>query len=162
VRCRHCRREVLWGTLFCPHCWQRVQVWSVGWTLYLTLLGIVLTVLLLGLTEFFYAQHREPSRDEWLFLGGPINAVTDFISKNTAFDSEFRLEPRGGFNLQIYLPKGRFESLPERKRGEFLDGVLRLWCANIPDTAFFPFVQVRDLQTRSELATARCPLRNRH
>jgi hypothetical protein len=130
----------------------------VGWTLYITLLGVICAVVLIWLAEFLSAQHRAPNLDELPYLPKPMQAVTAFLAGQLPNTAEFRLEPRGNFNLQIYLPKDRLDSLPSSDRDELLKGVTRVWCKNIPNSAFVPFVQIRNLQTQDELATARCPL----
>jgi hypothetical protein len=130
----------------------------VGWTLYITLLSVICAVVLIWLAEFFSAQHRKPNSDEWPYLPKPMQAVTAFFAERLPNAAEIRLEPRGNYNLQIYLPKARLESLPYPDRDELLKGATKVWCENIPQAAFVPFVQIRDLQTEDELATARCPL----
>ena len=158
MQCRHCGRDALWGTLFCPHCGARLPTWFVGWTLYITLLSVICAVVLIWLAEFFSARHRKPNSDEWPYLPKPMQAVTAFFAERLPNAAEIRLEPRGNYNLQIYLPKARLESLPYPDRDELLKGATKVWCENIPQAAFVPFVQIRDLQTEDELATARCPL----
>jgi hypothetical protein len=130
----------------------------VGWTLYITLLSVICAVVLIWLAEFFSARHRKPNSDEWPYLPKPMQAVTAFFAERLPNAAEIRLEPRGNYNLQIYLPKARLESLPYPDRDELLKGATKVWCENIPQAAFVPFVQIRDLQTEDELATARCPL----
>ena len=156
VRCRHCGRDVPWGTLFCPHCGAHLRTRFAGWTLYLVLLGIVSAVVVIWLAEFLSAQHRPPNREEWLYLPQPMNAVSAFLAGRLPNASELRLEPRGNYNLQIYLGKSSFLSAPPADRDEFLKGVLKAWCGNIPPAAFVPFVQIRDIRTGEELATGRC------
>ncbi len=158
MKCRHCGRDAPWGTLFCPHCGAYLHTWFVGWTLYLTLMGVICTVVIIWLAEFLSAQYRKPNRDEWPYLPQPMHAVTAFLAERLPKAAELRLEPRGNFNLQIYLPAHSFESVPEHDRGELLEGVMQAWCENIPKAAFVPFVQIRDIQTGEELATERCLL----
>lgn len=158
MKCRQCGRDAPWGTLFCPHCGAYLHTWFVGWTLYLTLLGVICAVVIIWLAEFLSAQYRKPNSDEWLHLPEPMRAVTAFLAERLPNGVELRLEPRGNYNLQIYLPKSSFESVPYHDRGEFLKGVMQAWCENIPKAAFVPFVQIRDTQTEEELATERCPL----
>jgi hypothetical protein len=135
-----------------------LHLWLGAGTLYLTILGVVCTVVMIWLAEFIFAQHRRPSPDEWTYLPKPLNAVTVFLSATLQNAPEIRLEPRGNFNLQIYLGKNSFASVPQSDRDEFLNGVMQAWCANIPKAAFVPFMQIRDTQTGDEFATARCPL----
>jgi hypothetical protein len=130
----------------------------VGWTLYITLLGVICAVVVIWLAEFFSAQHRKPNSAEWHYLAKPMQAVTAFFAERIPDTLEIRLEPRGNYNLQIYLPKARLESHAPHDRDKLLEGATHVWCENIPKSAFVPFVQIRDTQTEDELATARCPL----
>jgi hypothetical protein len=114
-------------------------------------------VLVIWLAEFLSAQYRKPNRDEWLYLPKPMHEVTAFLAERLPNPGEVRLEPRGNYNLQIYLPRSDFEAFPHRERSVFLKGVMQSWCENIPQAAFVPFVQIRDQQTGEELVTERCP-----
>jgi len=144
--------------MFCPHCGAYMRTRFVGWTLYLTLLAMVCSVVLIWLAEFLYAQHRPPNPDEWPCLPKPMHAVTAYLSEALPSAADFRLEPRGNFNLQIYLPRSRFASLHSHDRDEILERIMQAWCGNIPKAAFVPFVQIRELDTGDEWATGRCPL----
>jgi hypothetical protein len=131
----------------------------VGWTLYLILLGIVCAVVVIWLAEFLSAQHRPPDLDEQLHLSQPMHAVAAFLAASLPPAAEMRLEPRGNYNLQIYVEKSSLESVPVEERDRFVMAVTQAWCENLPTTAFLSFVQLRDLHTGDELATARCPIR---
>lgn len=144
--------------MFCPHCGAYMRTRFVGWTLYLVLLTVVCSVVVIWLAEFLYAQHRPPNREEYSYLAKPLKAVTADLSHALPSTSEFRLEPRGNFNLQIYLRESGLSSVPYRERDELLKGVMQAWCGNIPKAAFVPFVQIRDLDTGEEWATGRCHL----
>ena len=159
MRCRHCGRNVPWGTLFCPHCGARLHTRFVGWTLYLILLGIVCAVVVIWLAEFLSAQHRPPNREEQLHLSPPMHAVSAFLAAKLPPSAEVRLEPRGNYNLQIYVEADGLESVPVAERDRFVMALTQVWCENLPPAAFLSFVQLRDLHTGRELATARCPLR---
>jgi hypothetical protein len=158
LTCRHCGRNALWGTLFCAHCGAYLRTWFVGWTLYLTLLGVIFAVVVIWLAEFLSAQYRQPNSNEWQYLAKPMRAVTALLAEELPRGSELRLEPHGNYNLQIYLSGRSFESVPPSRRGVFLKRLTNTWCENLPKSAFVPFVQIRDLETADELATARCPL----
>ena len=158
LTCRQCGRDALWGTLFCPHCGTYLRTWFVGWTAYLTLGGVVCAVILIWLAEFLSAQYRKPNADEWRYLPKPLAEVSALLAEAVPNPAELRLEPRGNFNLQIFLSRRRFEALSERARYRLVKRIIQVWCTNVPPSAFVPFVQIRDDQTSGELLTARCPL----
>ena len=71
-------------------------------------------------------------------------------------------EVRGGNNLEIYLPKTTFESVPYPDRGDFVKAIGQAWCQNTYDTGdgwlFLPSVKLRDIRTGEQLASYNCAL----
>lgn len=158
LTCQRCRRATLWGSVFCPHCGAYLRAWIVPWTLYLTLLGVLCTVVIIGLAEFLAAQRRSPNRDEWEYLNRPMVALSEFLVLTLPEAARFSLEPHGNYNLQVFLPRHSLEGMVPADRDAFVDRATAVWCENIPASAFVPFVQVRELESNSEVGTARCPL----
>ncbi len=90
-----------------------------------------------------------PDLGEW---PTPADPDPDPIWKNV------RLEPRGGSNLEIYLPTDEFESVPYPDRDGFVARVGRAWCENTGPSShiFLPSVKFRDIRTGDHLASYHC------
>jgi hypothetical protein len=66
-----------------------------------------------------------------------------------------RLELLKGQNLDIYLSKDEFQSVPYPDRSEAVAKVGRTWCKQVEHT-FLPTIQFRDITTGSVLASYGC------
>jgi hypothetical protein len=93
-----------------------------------------------------------PDLGEWPTPSVVTEVFPDPIWKNV------RLEPRGGNNLEIYLPTDEFESVPYPDRDGFVARVGRAWCENTGPGShiFLPSVKFRDIRTGDHLASYHC------
>jgi hypothetical protein len=74
-------------------------------------------------------------------------------------DADIRIEQRDGLNLEVWLSRSSFESLPYLGRKEFLDSVGKDWCdqpSRWSVTNFLPSITVRDAQNGKNLAVHHC------
>ncbi|HXX19875.1 MAG TPA: hypothetical protein VEJ46_10770 [Candidatus Acidoferrum sp.] len=142
------------------------------------LLGIIV---LAWLAYTLYAPHRQLGIDEMNSLNHASLAVTDTLAKGLALDTKtilvgppkelapadgdyvtdqplVRIEPRGGNNLEVYLPRATFESVPFPDRDQFVKTVGEAWCNNTgPHSHYFlPAVELRDVRTADELGSYSC------
>ncbi|HLG44078.1 MAG TPA: hypothetical protein VI337_03595 [Nitrospirales bacterium] len=68
-----------------------------------------------------------------------------------------RLELLKGQNLDIYLSKDEFHSVPYPDRSEVVATVGRTWCKKVEHT-FLPAIRFRDITTGSVLASYGCTM----
>jgi hypothetical protein len=68
-----------------------------------------------------------------------------------------RIEQRRGNNVEVYLSKDDFESVPFPDRGRFVGDVGFAWCSN-SSRSFLPSVVIRDLRSGDRFDTYNCLL----
>jgi len=87
-----------------------------------------------------------------------INAVAFGWNEEAAANTALRIEPRRGDNLEIYLRKDDFESVPYPDRADFVKAIGKAWCDNTGEDWHWllPSVYMKDIRTGEELASHSC------
>jgi hypothetical protein len=112
----------------------------------------VVAVLMLWVALVFVYPHLELGPKE----ATHVEVQAAVYSKLSVLpSSEARLVPMKGSNLQIFLSKSAFESVPYPDRDAFVRGIGRAWCDAV-DTWFVPSVDFRDIRTGGSLASYNC------
>ena len=101
---------------------------------------------------------QRPNEYELSSLSTSRAAVMVDLGAHLADSSDVRLEPRRANNLEIYLKKTSFESVPYPDRDEFVTTTGKAWCDNTGEAShiFLPSVKIRDIRTGEELASYSC------
>ena len=69
--------------------------------------------------------------------------------------AEIRLQPMRGNNLDIYVTKDDFESIPYPDRDNFVTSIGQGWCANVSNY-FLPVVKIKDIRTGAIMDKCSC------
>jgi hypothetical protein len=109
----------------------------------------------------FYSPYTEPNPLEVLSCTNARNSVGLFVEAGLPSNAEVRVEQRGGFNLEVWVNKRDWESIPYPDRKGFTADAGKRWCEH-PDIrekhVFLPSVKVRDLKNGADFASYSCLL----
>jgi len=112
---------------------------------------------ILWLVYVFYSPRQKLENQELETLQRPRRAVNAVLDSWLTSSPEPRVEPRGGNNLEIYLPKGSFESIPYPDREDFVGDIGRAWCDNLGGRyVALPSVEIRDIRSGESLGRYNC------
>lgn len=108
----------------------------------------------------FYSPHQRSGTTDLAAFQKPRNAVDIALYSWLDLYAEIRVEPRGANNVEVFLAKTEFESVPFPDRGAFVAEVAAAWCENtvLDSHLFLPSVKFRDIRTGDILASYNCVL----
>ena len=102
---------------------------------------------------FYAPSTKEDDRASLTRSAGAMNRVVVVLTES--FHTYPRLELMKAQNLDIYLGRDEFQSVPYPDRSESVARVGRVWCKQVEHT-FLPAVRFRDIATGSTLASYGC------
>jgi hypothetical protein len=85
----------------------------------------------------------------------PEEAVRLVLAATLPPDAEPRLEFLEGANLNIYVTRQQFETIPFPDREDAVELIGKAWCKNVEHT-YLPVVCLRDIRTGEEFASYSC------
>lgn len=125
--------------------------------------GLIAIALWLGYSFFYAPAHRSETgapQTARSSRGKPVSTLSPELSVRMALlqvfpDSNGRLEFLQGANLDVFMTRAEFQSLPFPDRGRGVQDIGKAWC-NVVDYTFLPLVQIRDLRNGQVLASYSC------
>jgi hypothetical protein len=127
------------------------------------LIGIGAFLLWLGYV--YYAAGAEPSKAEAETLADStillkLQLALTFPAEDRLLETriQFRLVPHKEGNVELFMTKEDFESVPYPERQAFVKQIGGLWCAHLDSFFFLPSVQIRDIRSGDKLASYSCAL----
>ncbi len=106
----------------------------------------------------FYSPYSEPSEFQLAELSKATTAAQGALYLTFPYDDikQVRIIPKGGGNVEIYIAKYDFESIPFPEREAFVDSIGKAWCSELDSLAFMPAVKIRDIRSGDNLASYSC------
>jgi hypothetical protein len=124
----------------------------------MVLIALVALAIVLWLGASVSLRWVKANDSELQNLSGPLSDVSWEVDFSfVVMSADTRMEVYRGNNLDIYLPRTAFESLPYPDREHFVETVGAVWCKAV-DRTYLPSVKFRDLQSGDRLGSYNCLL----
>jgi ethanolamine ammonia-lyase large subunit len=105
----------------------------------------------------FYSTHKEADLEDDQKATEARAMIQSQFALRLPESTDIRLHQKGGFNLDVFIERRAFESVPYPDRAGFIETAGKAWCDHV-EQAMLPSLTVRDIRTGQNLASYNCVL----